>query len=317
MNALLYNADSFFTAEVINLEEDMEGVETSSQGESGKPNQLTKRISVVELEIANLKDDIKRRKIDDSLVTSRIREELDFFSNTRKEDRIIVSGLTSRVPMPIPATEKKKWLKDLVSEILEKIQEKASEHIVSVMQGWKGKNTVPVAEVKMDSSELASKIRKEFAIKKKAGQDFGKVFMANSVTLGTRVRIEILRAVAKNFASDGEVMYVTAFTSRPLLHVRPKDSSLRPMAYTFTDAMTRFGQQMRQNDLGEAYRRAGFAFKGQLQQNFVVLHDTGPPVVTPWIRKEANTVGKNSVGKRKMIDTARAIGTPEKKIKNR
>ena len=107
MNALLYHSDSFFTAEVINLEEDMEGVETSSQGESGKPNQLTKRISVVELEIANLKDDIKRRKIDDSLVTSRIREELDFFSNTRKEDRIVVSGLTSRVPMPIPATEKK------------------------------------------------------------------------------------------------------------------------------------------------------------------------------------------------------------------
>jgi hypothetical protein len=137
--------------------------------------------------------------------------------------------------------------------------------------------------------------------------------MANSVTLGTRVRIEILRAVAKSFASDGEVMYVTAFTSRPLLHVRPKDPSLRPMAYTFTDSMTRFGQQMRQ--IGEAYRRAGFAFKGQLQQNFVVLHDSCPPVVTPWIRKEANTVRKNSVGKRKMIDTARVIEKKKKKEK--
>jgi hypothetical protein len=87
------------------------------------------------------------------------------------------------------------------------------------------------------------------------------------------------------------------------------------MAYTFTDTMTRFGQQMRQSYLGEAYRRAGFAFKGQLQQNFVVLHDSCPPVVTPWIRKEANTVGKNSAGKRKLINAASVIGTPEKKKK--
>jgi hypothetical protein len=138
----------------------------------------------------------------------------------------------------------------------------------------------------MDSSELAPKLRKDFEAKKKTGQDFGRVFMANSITLGTRVRVEIFRAVAKCFASKGEAMYVAAFTSRFLLNVRPKDARLRPMAQTFTDAITRFGQQMRQEDLGEANRRAGVAFKGQLQKNFVVLHDSCPPVVTPWIRKQ-------------------------------
>jgi hypothetical protein len=53
------------------------------------------------------------------------------------------------------------------------------------------------------------------------------------------------------------------------------------MAYTFADAMSRNGQQMSQADLGEASRSAGMAFKCQLQQNFVVLHDSCPPIVTP------------------------------------
>jgi hypothetical protein len=40
---------------------------------------------LVESEIANLRDDIDRRRVDDCLVTARIREELDFFSNTKRK----------------------------------------------------------------------------------------------------------------------------------------------------------------------------------------------------------------------------------------
>jgi hypothetical protein len=34
------------------------------------------------------------------------------------------------------------------------------------LQGWKGTNNVPLAEVKMDSVELASKIRRQLCIKR-------------------------------------------------------------------------------------------------------------------------------------------------------
>jgi hypothetical protein len=50
--------------------------------------------------------------------------------------------------MPNGAVEKKKWLKDIVGGTLDQLVEKASEHIVNVMQGWKGKKNVLVAEVK-------------------------------------------------------------------------------------------------------------------------------------------------------------------------
>jgi hypothetical protein len=275
VNALLYNADTFFNTEIIQLDEDMEvnGTERNGGTESDK-DKNTNRITLVEREIANLKENIIRRREEDCLVTARMREELDFFSNTRKENMIIVTGLTSTIPMPVTVEEKKKWLKNVVGEVLDQVVEGASGHILNVIQGWNGRTNFPLAEVRMDSGDLATKIRKQFAAKKKGGHDFGKIYMCNSVTLGTRVRIEILKAMAKNLAGDKETMYVSAFASRPMLHVRSSEADTRQMAFSFADALGRYGKRLRQSDLGDAYRRAGNAFKGQLQQNFVVLYDS-------------------------------------------
>jgi hypothetical protein len=44
-------------------------------------------------------------------------------------------------------------------------------------------------------------------------------------------------------------------------------------SYTFVDAVENFGHLIFRSDLDSAYNRAGNAFKGQLQQNFIVLHD--------------------------------------------
>jgi hypothetical protein len=82
--------------------------------------------------------------------------------------------------------------------------------------------------------------------------------------------------MAKNFAGEKEVMYVSAFSSRPLLYMRPKEAGTRHMAFSFADALLRYRKQLRQSDLGEAYRRAGKSYKGQLQQNFVALYDSQP-----------------------------------------
>ena len=157
---------------------------------------------------------------------------------------------------------------------MNQIEEGSEEHILNVIQGWKGPHNIPLVEVRMDDAGLASRLRKLFAVKKRGGHEFGKIYVANSVTLGTRVRVEILKAMAKCLASDKEAMFVSAFASRPLLHVKPKDLESRQMAFTFADAIARYGRQLRQTDLGEAYRRAGTSFRGQLQQNFVVLYDS-------------------------------------------
>jgi hypothetical protein len=58
---------------------------------------------------------------------------------------------------------------------------------------------------------------------KKAGQDLRRAQITNCVTLATRVRIYILKAMAKKFTTDQEDLFVYSYSSRSLLHVKPKD----------------------------------------------------------------------------------------------
>ena len=163
--------------------------------------------------------------------------------------------------------------------MIERIEQGAAAKIIWANQGRKGDREIPMAEVKMETKEIARKIRLRFAERKRAGEDFGKLFVANSVSLGTRVRIDIMKAMAKKFSSEKQDFHVAIFSSRPVLRVKEKGSDKNPMSFTFIDSVVRYGRDMTEGDLEDAYRRAGKAFHGQLQQNFVVLRD-----------RESNTV---------------------------
>ncbi len=105
-----------------------------------KPAQLGNKILMIEIEIAELRDDIETRRIQDSLVTARIREELDFSSNIRKEDKLIFTELTSKVPMPANLEERKKLQKEIVGKILNQILPETAEQISFVNLGRKHSN---------------------------------------------------------------------------------------------------------------------------------------------------------------------------------
>ena len=74
--------------------------------------------------------------------------------------------------------------------------------------------------------------------------------------------------------NDREDFFVVGFTSRPVLTVRRKDKSGQ-YALTYVDAVAKYGGNLSRGELQVAYGRAGESFAGQLQQNFVVLHDKG------------------------------------------
>jgi hypothetical protein len=78
----------------------------------------------------------------------------------------------------------------------------------------------------------------------------------------------------KNVSGPQIVAYAIPFVLRPTMQVKSTESGasnsdIKP--YTFTDAIAKYGHLLKQFDLGEAYRRAGSFFKGQLEQKFVVL----------------------------------------------
>jgi hypothetical protein len=130
---------------------------------------------------------------------------------------------------------------------------------------------IPPIEVKLDSVENAAKIRKAFSVKKRENTDLGRIFISNSVGLSTRVRVDILKAIARMISGQSLSAHVVAFISRPVIHVKAKEGAVDPIApktYTFVDAVSTFGEKLKQVELSEAYRRAGTAFKGQMEEIF-------------------------------------------------
>jgi hypothetical protein len=261
-------SESFFNAEVINLEAG------GSEERSGQP-EIERRLTLLE-------EEVRARKSNDNLLFARVREELDSMANKTKEDRLVLTGLTSRVAPPAGPGPRRDWLREIVTETIKSIKEDFNGKILFINQGKNNGRDIPMVEIKLESAEIASEIRKMYAEKRKAGKDFGRLFVANCVGLATRVRVDIMKAIAAKLTSTSQIAYVTAFTSRPILHIKPQPTrsagSSRPefvnaTSFTFSDAVSKFGNKVGESDLADAYRRTGTAFAGQLEQHFVVLRD--------------------------------------------
>jgi hypothetical protein len=221
---------------------------------------------------------LKTRFEADNMMFARLREEVDSSANKSREDRVVVTGITCKEPLPRENRQKIEKLKSLVAEIFAEIKPGFEGKILYASQG-RNDQTFPTVEVKLDKVEYAVAIRKAFADKKKKGKMTGcleRVFLSNSINVGTRVRIEILKSIAKKISNDKEFAFVASFISRPVLHIRQKnDRNEKPSrSYTFIDAIKQFGTQLQKTDLLDAYAKAGKAFAGQLEQNFVVLKES-------------------------------------------
>ncbi len=132
----------------------------------------------------------------------------------------------------------------------------------------------------MENPEQALQIRKAYADKKKnksLGRDLETLFVANCVSLATRVRLDVMKAIARRLTNKNDLAYVAGFTSQPIMHIRkagPPSPTNRPLkSFSYIDSVTKFGHLVSVDDLEAAYGRAGKSFNGQLQQNFVILNE--------------------------------------------
>ena len=194
----------------------------------------------------------------------------------------VINGLTNSIPCPTGYEEKEKWLKDMVAPLVDSIVPESSKEIAFINLAGNKERDIPLCEVKFKNRDIAIKIRREFAAQKKGGKDFGRLAVFNSVTLATRVRIEVLWALAKKRGNEKESATVQSYVSKPTLIIKDKEGKRKPLKLGFADAITRFGKTLREGDLASAYRKAGTSFQNVLQQNFVVLHDLNKSKAGPW-----------------------------------
>ena len=154
---------------------------------------------------------------------AKAREEQDTLLNEKKSDRVAVTGMTARRAFPSTAKKDKwrEWFKQEVVDALIWMNENVVSMIsfVNVVGKWISGRVVnvgediPNAEVQFHLKETAMVIRKAFVEGRKAGKVTGKLYITNYVTLATRVRAEIMWAIANQFATEKGQMYVTIYVT--------------------------------------------------------------------------------------------------------
>ena len=207
------------------------------------------------------------------MAMARDREELDYINNKKKENKIMVTGISSNTNPPKSAFERMEWIRIMIKSLFNMLDPGSETKIKGIFQR-QGFGPLPAAEVVMDSESSAWEIRKNFAIKKKEGIEFNYIFLANITTVATKVRTAILEAIVKKNVDGEKGMFVKHFVSRPILLIRTrKGEMVEEIGLTFVDALKRYGRDLKAKDLDQAYMRAGKSFVGQMQQTFVVLHE--------------------------------------------
>jgi hypothetical protein len=271
---ILGQAEDFFEADLVEVQDDDEDEE-----EDGVDNDAVLRLENRLLKIeAQLKTQ-NTMNTNNNLMLARLREEVDTAANIKKEDRIILTGLKSKDPPPTDARKRDEFLRAMATKIFDTLIPNFQGKITFVNQGKGKTHLVPMMEIKMDSVTNAEAIRKTFAekrAKKLLPKELDSLFVTNSVNLATRIRIDVMKAIARKLTTKQEQAYVSGFISRPMLHIKklPIATNSRPIkSFTFIDVITKFRHLVNFDDLSAAYSRVGNAFMGQLEQNFVLLND--------------------------------------------
>jgi len=233
-----------------------------------------------------LRSDVLRRRLQDNLIFARIKEDRDHEINRSREDRCTLSGLSIRTAPPSEPRERKEFFRqfvsDLVSEACPDIDPLPK--VLDVIVNMRSGRGPPYFEVKMDSVASSSAFRIAASKLAKANTgSFAGVFVSNTVNMSTRIRIDIMKLIAKKLTTTSELAYVQGFSSRPTLYYRMKDDPESTFAqpvtpgtgrsYSFMESVGRWGDLLRASTLEPIRRKALQSFQGCLEQYFVVLSD--------------------------------------------
>ena len=160
---------------------------------------------------SNLENQIRIRRQRDNFVFARIKEEADGELNRTRENRVVVSGL-ERVSDGLSTHQAKKdhytkVLTDLIAKACPELNPKSA--VIDVIVNIRRDQVNPSVEMKVDSVNGAFAFRKSAAALAKAqAPEFVQLFFSNSITQATRVRIEIMKAIAKRLTTTTEEAYV-------------------------------------------------------------------------------------------------------------
>ncbi len=122
VQAILMTTEAFFKAENVDLLKDDEEM-TAEEGGSGhtlgkKPDAKEKKDQVRESRINSLKIEVQKKRFMDNLMMARVCKELDSITNSKEEDRIVITGMTCKMPIYENLEQKRNCLENLFNKFV-------------------------------------------------------------------------------------------------------------------------------------------------------------------------------------------------------
>ena len=237
--------------------------------------QSTARLAHLERRVGSLES----RTFYNDLMTAGLKEELDTEANKAMLNRVTVSGVELPELQTAQEGDRVKIMKDKIVELFDLI--KAPDQTYEVvfvrhLNRQKKGAQLAVIEVKLADSKQAQEIRAEFVKKRKELP--AKLNVSPVVRLATRVRIEIMHAIAeliKKYDRSVTSAYCLQYIPKPVIKINRRSVGAESSrTVSFCDAISWVQEQNLLDviDLRKARERAGRSLTSTLSQHFVILN---------------------------------------------
>lgn len=262
--------------------------------------------------LSNLEETVARRALNDDVVLARHSEELDQIKNDKWADRVVVVNFASK-DYPKMLSDRKAFLSDKFRPLIESILGEIVFDIYPKVGNFES-STIPPFEIRFPTEANCRKFKQE-AYKKVQENNgaYGDIGFHPKLTLASRVRVEVLRSIARKVIQPNLSAYCPIYNTRPILHLGPLvDGKVQKSeTLTYVDAVLRFRHLLTINDLTFAYKRVGYGFHNCLRQIFIVLNDEDRPKGQAAAASQARS--GSGRGTKRSSDSTRGRGAPRGK----
>lgn len=254
------------------------------------------------------------RASQDDIMFARHSEELDHLKNERWANRVVVVNFIDK-DFPSTLPEKKSRLSAKFGPLIEEILGEIVYDIYPRPSTFDS-GTVPPFEIRFPSDQDCRKFKQQaYKLIREKPEVWGDLGFHPKMTLASRVRVEILRAIARKVLSPTQSAYCPIYSVRPILHLGPLvDKKVqRTETLTYVDAVLKFRHLLTINDLGFAYKRLGYGFHNVLRQMFIVLNEEDRATYNATHGRTAGSSENQSKGVKRGQDHQRGRGAPRGK----
>ena len=236
----------------------------------------------------------------------------DFRTNEGTEDFFVIEGL----PRISDDLTGKDWQDQAVKDVKEALRALMGKDmsIVFVKNGTYRHEGAPVSyNVQMPSISESKAVRTKFGSffiggKKEKPAALADISIKNFVTPETRIRISLMKLIAKKYrdANPKYKVQVIGYNPRPLIKITPPPSASdrRIRTYNFIDAVTTLPCNFSHAEIEPIVRRVNSKLLGKVRSTFVILSDDQ-------LRKHLAKYSKSSKGPRSTSAPTVAGDVPE------